>query len=255
MIELLWALGPAILLLVLAFTFLAIYVRLQRGGALPVVRPLSAVEALQTMTERAIEEGRATHVALGTGTLSGERVVETIVGLTVSEHLADQARRANQIPIVTTADPTTQLVASDIVNHDAPAVENARDYARFIAPQPLAYGAGTRGTMQREQLGLTAVVGDVGDEYLYLAATHPNGGTPFYPPELTATTRIETQPLAHIAARNPLIGEETFAFGAYIGNEPSHWASVILQDITRIVLAVLILIGVVAATLSAIGVI
>ena len=59
MIELLRALGPAILLLVLAFTFMAIYVRLQRGGALPVVRPLPAVNALQTMTERAIEEGRS----------------------------------------------------------------------------------------------------------------------------------------------------------------------------------------------------
>ncbi len=253
MIELLWAFGPAILLLVLAFTFLAIYVRLQRGGVLPVVRPLQGVNALRTMTERAIEEGRATHVALGTGTLAGERVVETIVGLTVSDHLAEQARRANQIPIVTTADPTTQLLASDIVAKDAPAVENARDYARFIAPQPIAYGAGTRGTMQREQLGLTAVVGDIGDEYLFLAATHPNGGTPFYPPELTATTRTETLPLAHLAASNPLIGEETFALGAYLGNEPAHWASVILQDITRVVLLLLILVGVIGATLSGLG--
>jgi hypothetical protein len=246
---LLMAMAPIALLLVLLIIFLVMYVRLQRGAPLPVVRPLPAVDALRSLTERAIEEGRATHIALGTGTLAGENAAETLVGLTAMSHLADQARRANQIPVVTTADPAVQLLAGDVLAQDESTRQReARDYARFVAPQAIGYGVGTRALMQEEQLGLTAVLGDIGDEYLYLAATHPGGGQHFYPPEVAGTTRPETLPLVQLTARNPLLGEELFAYGAYLGKTTQQWAGVMLQDVGRLLLIVMVLVGAIVAT-------
>src|SRR5690606_30765330 len=143
--------------------------------------------------------------------LSSDKAVETVVGLTAMSALAAHARRANQIPVVTTADPAVQLMAGDILAHDEPARKReARDYARFVAPQATAYGVGTRGLMKEEQLGLTAVLGDIGGEYLYIAAQQPGGGPHFHAPEVAGTTRLETMPLVHLSARNPLLGEELF---------------------------------------------
>ncbi len=251
MTPMLIALAPMVLLVVLLITFVIIYVRLQRGAALPVVRPLPALDALRSLTERAIEEGRATHIALGTGTLAGDKAAETLVGLTAMSYLADQARRANQIPVVTTADPAVQLLAGDVLAQDEPTRHRqARDYARFIAPQAIGYGVGTRALMQEEQLGLTAVLGDIGDEYLYLAATHPGGGQHFYPPEVAGTTRPETLPLVHLTARNPLLGEELFAYGAYLGKTTQQWAGVMLQDVARLLLVIIVVVGTILTTIS-----
>jgi hypothetical protein len=250
MTPILLALAPVVLLVVLLLTFMVIYVRLQRGSTLPTVRPLPAVDALRSLTERAIEEGRATHIALGTGALAGDRAVETMVGLTAMSHIADQARRANQIPVVTTADPAVQLMAGEVLAQDeATRKRAAQDYARFIAPQAIGYGVGTRALMQEEQLGLTAVLGDIGDEYLYLAATHPGGGQHFYPPEVAGTTRPETLPLVQLTARNPLLGEELFAYGAYLGKTTQQWAGVMVQDAGRVLLVVMLIAGAVVATL------
>lgn len=245
------AVAPISLLVVLLLTFVIIYVRLQRGATLPVVRPLPALDALRSLTERAIEEGRATHIALGTGTLAGDKAAETLVGLTAMSYLADQARRANQIPVVTTADPAVQLLAGDVLAQDESTRQReARDFARFVAPQALGYGVGTRALMQEEQLGLTAVLGDIGDEYLYLAATAPGGGQHFYPPEVTGTTRPETLPLVQLTARNPLLGEELFAYGAYLGKTTQQWAGVMLQDVGRLLVVVIVLVGAILATIA-----
>lgn len=249
MTPLLLAVAPLVLFLILLIAFILIYVRLQRGATLPVVRPLPALDALRSLTERAIEEGRATHIALGTGTLAGENAAETLVGLTAMSYLAEQARRANQIPIVTTADPAVQLLAGDVLAaEETTRQREARDYARFVAPQAIGYGVGSRALMQEEQLGLTAVLGDIGDEYLYLAATHPGGGQHFYPPEVAGTTRPESLPLIQLTARNPLLGEELFAYGAYLGKSAQQWAGVMLQDAGRLVLVALVLIGAILAT-------
>lgn len=246
---------PIGLMLIFAITFSVIYIRLQRGAPPPALRPLPAVEALRLMAERSIEEGRDIHLALGTGRLTDNTSAETMMGLLVLGHMAEQSQRASQAPIITTADPTSQLFAADrLSGGEAERAWQTRTYARFVAPQPAAYGAGTRGMMQRENLSLTAAVGYLGDEYLFLAADHPNGGDEMYRPEIAATAHVETLPLIHLTARYPLLGEEIFALGAYLTQRPSQLASLIVQDLGRVLLTVAILAGVILATVNSLGV-
>lgn len=242
------------LLLAAALTFAVIYVLLQRGKQPPTLRPMPAVESLRVLAERSIEEGREIHLALGSGGVTDATAAQTLVGLLVLERMAEQSQRASRTPILTTADPASQLLAADSLSGGR--VERgweARSYARFIAPHPAAYAAGTRGTMQRENLGLTAAVGYLGDEYLFLAAEQPNGGKAMYAPEIAATAHVETLPLVHLTARHPLLGEEIFALGAYLVQGPAHLASLILHDLGRILLLVAILAGVVVTSLRSLG--
>lgn len=102
--------------------------------------------------------------------------------------------------------------------------------------------------MQRERLGLTATIGDFGDEYLFLAAAEPSGGEPMYSPEMVATARIETLPLVELTARHALLGEEIFALGAYLERWPSHLASLQMQDVARVLVILAILIGLLLRT-------
>jgi hypothetical protein len=239
------------LMLSFIILFLIIYFRLQRSGQIPALRPLPGVQSLRILAERSIEEGRAMHLALGTGRLTDSTTAATLMGLIVLDDMAEQSLRTNQLPIVTTADPVSQLLASDSLSRGVPErVWRTRTFARFVAPQPSAYGAGTRGMMQRENLGLTAAIGYLGDEYLFLAAEQPNGGEPMYAPDVAATTHLETLPLIHLTARTPLLGEEIFALGAYISQWPSHLASVLLQDVGRIVVLLAIIVGVILRTIG-----
>ena len=58
------------------------------------------------------------------------------------------------------------------------------------------------------------------------------------------------QALLFAAVENPLIGEDLFAGGAYLGRKPAHIASLRAQDIVRIVIIIAILVGVVLKTLG-----
>ena len=60
---------------------------------------------------------------------------------------------------------------------------------------------------------------------------------------LGGTDNLTGQAVLFAAAQEPLIGEETYAGGAYLGAGPMHIASLYAQDILRWVLIGLIVIG------------
>jgi hypothetical protein len=232
-------------------TYTLIYFHFRRGANAPFLRPLPAVDSLNALAARSIEEGREIHLALGSGGIVDSTAAETLMGILIVDEMGEQARRAHQTLIISTADAVSQLVAADNLSRgEASLGWQTRTYTRFIAPQPVAYGAGTRGMMQRENLTLTAAVGHWGDEYLLLAAPSvANGEYEMYSPEIAATARLETLPLIHLTARHPLLGEEIFALGAYLTRTPAHLAGIILQDVGRVVLVVAILAGVIISSL------
>ena len=57
------------------------------------------------------------------------------------------------------------------------------------------------------------------------------------------TDNLTGQAILFAAAKEPLIGEETYAGGAYLGAGPMHLASLYAQDILRWIIIGLILIG------------
>ena len=62
------------------------------------------------------------------------------------------------------------------------------------------------------------------------------------------TNEVQSQALMYAVAQNPLLGEEVFASGAYLGAGELHKASLRAQDVIRIGIIALIIVGVIIAT-------
>lgn len=238
---------PLALLLSLGIVFTLAYLRIERGGNAPPLRPLAQLPSLRTLTEEAVEEGRTLHLALGSGRLGEASAPQMLMGIVLLDEMVEQGLPFDKAPLVTTADPASQLLAADNLQRVAP---ERREKARFLAPQSAAYGAAARGLIQREPLSRSLVAGHLGDEYLFLAAQAPDGGNPHAAPLIAATARLETLPLLPLTARHALLGEELFALGAYLGRWPGHLAGVLLQDVARVLLVLGILAGVLLRSLG-----
>lgn len=219
--------------------------RAQRGN-LPDLRPILAFNALRGVMARAIEAGRAVHVSLGVGGITGDVTADSLAGLSVLEYLADQSAATGVPPIVTLADPTLLPLAQDMLRrpHGAGREEGARAVrqVRWIAPEPAAYAAGVMDTLGGEGVEANVMVGAFGDEYLLMGEaanrrkiTHIGGASD-----------PNVLPFVFATADQTLMGEDMYAAGAYLSHKPWHIGSLLAQDFMRwgIVAVIVVLVAI-----------
>jgi hypothetical protein len=60
---------------------------------------------------------------------------------------------------------------------------------------------------------------------------------------IASSDNLAAQSIFYASAQEPLIGEELFAAGAYVGAGPAHEASLNVQDVLRWLVVLSILIG------------
>jgi hypothetical protein len=125
-------------------------------------------------------------------------------------------------------------------------VEEAVRQIRWIAPQPAAYVAGVMNILDSEEVDGTVMVGKFGDEYLLMGETAARHGMA----HIGGTSDPNTLPFIYASAQETLLGEEIYAAGAYLENNPAHVASLVAQDGIRWVIALIIIGGVLVATLN-----
>jgi hypothetical protein len=118
-------------------------------------------------------------------------------------------------------------------------VESDPMRGRITGLTPYSYAAGTLSFIQEEDIGANLLIGSFGNEVALItdAAERRDGMT------LGGTDNLTGQAVLFAAAQEPLIGEETYAGGAYLGAGPMHIASLYAQDILRWVIIGLIVIG------------
>ncbi len=63
-------------------------------------------------------------------------------------------------------------------------------------------------------------------------------------PTIAGTAQLPAQAIIYASATDPLIGEELFAGGAYLGADDLHLASISAQDVIRWIVVVIIILGV-----------
>ena len=68
--------------------------------------------------------------------------------------------------------------------------------------------------------------------------------------QLGGTANPSELPLVYLTVSQPVIGEEVFAAGAYLMDRVGLYTSVLTQDVYRIVLIVIVILGVLARTLG-----
>jgi hypothetical protein len=247
MTELGMILAVAFLLSFLAV--LLVFITRVRAGYRPGLRHIPAFEAIKGFTGRAIEAGRSLHLGLGIGSVANQTTADTLAGLFVLDYLARQGAVTGIPPTVSMADPTTMLLAQNVLRvahqNDPQGVEAAYHNVRWIAPQPVAYAAGVMALLSIDEVEANVMVGNFGDEYLLMGEVAVRQGMA----HVGGTSDPDTLPFIYVSAQETLLGEEIYAAGAYLRNRPSHIGSLLAQDTMRWLISLIILGGVILASM------
>ena len=205
-------------------------------------RPIPAFTRLQRLIGLSVEEGTRLHVSLGRSGLLTSRGGASLAGLATLRALTERTAVGDRPPVATTGDPALALLTQDTLKagYQAAAAEDlyVPTTARLSGLTPFSYAAGAMPVVREENVSANLLIGGFGPEAALLTDAALRVGVP----TIGATDDLAAQSILYAAAQEPLIGEELFAAGAYLGADPAHAASLTLQDILRW-LVVLFLLG------------
>ena len=211
----------------------------QREGL--TLREISAFTRLQRAIGLAVEEGSRLHISLGRGNLISSQSAIGYVGLSILDRIARSTSISDRPPVATSGEGTLGILSQDTQRGAAKylGVEFDPDRGRITGLSPYSYAAGTLSLIEEQEVGANMLIGSYGSEVGLIteAAERSESMT------LGGTDNLSGQAVLFASAQEPLIGEETYAGGAYLGVGPMHIASLYAQDILRWVLIGLIIIG------------
>jgi hypothetical protein len=230
------------LIFVLAFFGLMIAVAiLSRQREALRLREIPAFNRLRRAIGLAVEAGSRLHISLGRGQMLSKQSAIGYVGLSILNRIGRSTSISDRPPVATSGEGTLGILSQDSQREAAKYLGVGSDptRGRITGLTPFSYAAGTLSFIEEEEIGANLLIGSFGIEVALItdAAERKEGMT------LGGTDNLTGQAVLFATAQEPLIGEETYAGGAYLGAGRMHTASLYVQDILRWVLIGLILIG------------
>jgi hypothetical protein len=207
------------------------------------LRTIAAYLALPKLQGRSIETGQSLHISLGTAGVGGLDTAATLSGLAVLEGLVEEAVASDSPPTITVADPTTLILAQDTLRRSYVRQNNAAGYdprsVHMVAAQPMPYAAAVMDMLAPGQVSANVMIGAFGPEAAMIVEQGAQRGVA----QVASTSNVAALPLLYPSSDHLLVGEEMFVSGAYIGANPGHVASLVVQDLFRWLLVLAILFG------------
>jgi hypothetical protein len=207
------------------------------------VRPIEAYERLNRAVGLAVENGTRLHISLGRGNFFTTRAGSALAGLAMLRRLAERTSASDRPPVVTSGDASLAILSQDTL-HSGYRAAGAEEQYRFSTGRltgltPFSYAAGTMSVEHDENVSANVVIGDLGAESGLIAEASDRQNSSL----IAASDDLSAQAIFYASAQEPLIAEELFAAGAYIGAGAVHEASLQVQDILRWLIIVAILAG------------
>jgi hypothetical protein len=233
-----FALGLLILaaILLLVFTFL-------RRKSPASFRSIDAYEQLNRSVGLAVENGTRLHISLGRGNLFTARGGSALAGLAMLRRLAERTSVSDRPPIATSGDPTLAILSQDTLQSGYRAAGAEEQYrfttGRLTGLTPFSYAAGAVPAIHDENVSVNVILGDLGPEAGLLTEASDRANTSL----IAASDNLSAQSIFYASSQEPLIGEELFAAGAYVGAGASHEASLNVQDVLRWLIILALIVG------------
>lgn len=213
-------------LLLLFFTFM-------RRRSPGVFRRIEAYERLNRAIGLAVEGGTRLHISIGRGNLFTARGGSALAGLAMLRRLAERTSLSDKPPVVTSGDASLAILSQDTLQSGYRAAGAEGQYrfttGRLTGLTPFAFAAGTMFVARDEDVSANVVIGDLGAEAALLADASESANADL----IAGSDNLSAQSVFYAASQDPLIGEELFAAGAYLGAGASHEASLQTQDVLR----------------------
>jgi hypothetical protein len=218
----------------------------------PIWRVIPALTRLSRVVDLSVEDGTRLFVALGRASLLTSRGGAPLAGLALLRHIAERTSLSDRPPVAVAGESSLALLAQDTLQAGYRAMGAGDLYqpssGRVSGMTPFSAAAGAIPIICDENVSASMLVGDFGVEAALLADVAERENTFL----LGASSDISSQAALFASAQEPLLGEELFATGAYLGSNVSHAASLTVQDILRWLIILALLAG---AALKLIGLI
>jgi hypothetical protein len=229
------------LVFILAFLGLLVFFTI-RGRKHPSrnLRDIPAFSRLRRLAGLAVEAGTRLHISIGRGGMLGAKSGAALAGLAVLERVTRAASISDRPPVATSGEGTLAILAGDGLHQAYRAVNAEQQYsptsARLTGLTPLSFAAGVMPILHDEQVSTNVLVGDFGSEVGLITEAAERSGSLV----IAGSDQPAAQAVLFAAAQEPLLGEEIYAGGAYLGAAPAHAASLRAQDVLRwvIILAI-----------------
>lgn len=238
--------GLAFLTFIVCGSVVAFIAAARRGRKLN-IRSIGGLEAIEEAVGRATEMGRSCLFVPGILDMND---IQTIAGLTILSRVAEQAAEYDcelETPtsksLVMTA--AREAVATAFLKAGRPDAYND-DLIYYVTDEQFAYVSFLTGKMVREKPAACFYLGGFFAESLILAETGNSVGAI----QIAGTAQPAQLPFFVAACDYTLIGEEFFAASAYLSGDPDQLGSLKGQDVGKIIVGGLILLGVSLLTLT-----
>lgn len=223
--------------LIIVFTFI------NRDKREKNLRDIPAFYRLQGAIELAVEDGSRIHVAIGHSDITSPRGAAALIGLSMLKRIAIVAAESDVPPVATAGNGTLAILAQDTIRSTFQSMDIMTSYnnslGRVSGLTPFSYTAGVMSVISDEGVSTNLMAGSFGGEVGLIA----NAAYRKHIVTLAGTDNLPGQAVLYATAHEPLIGEELYAGGAYIGAGSMHVASLQTQDIVRWIMAVVIVLS------------
>jgi hypothetical protein len=233
--------GLAIALLCLGLILLFVAIGRSKPGRN--LREIPAFQRFRREVGLAVESGKRLHISLGHAGVNELPAGSAFVGLTMLDRCARAASISDRPPVATSGDPVLAILSQDTLSGTYRSLAAERMYdptsGRLSGLTPLAFAAGALPVIHDEQVSSNILAGHFGGEVALLTEAGERSGSL----TVAGSDNLTAQAVLYASAQEPLIGEELYAGGAYLGAGPFHAASLRMQDVLRWALIGLILAG------------
>ena len=216
------------------------------------LRVIQAFSHFRREIELSVEAGKRLHLSLGRGNIHDLQGGAAFIGLTILDRCAREASNSDRPPVSTSGDGVVTILSQDTLQYTYRSLSTEQRYdpanARLTGLTPLAYAAGAMPVIQDEHVSANLFAGHFGPEVALLT----EAGERSHSLTVVGSDSLPAQAVLYATSDEPLLGEELYAAGAYLGAGTAHTASLYMQDILRWVLVVIMVLG---AILKLLGII
>lgn len=208
------------------------------------LRPLPAVDALSEAVGRAAELGAPIHFNPGWYELNSVEAPQTVAALSILTKLAHEAAKSN-VPIITTLiRPDSIPLIDDIMrtaymSEGKPELYNP-DNIRYLSGEQWAYIGGVAKIFRDERPAANICMGG----FMAYSLLIMELATRFGMFRIGGTASWHQMPFFAATAHYILIGEELYAAGAYVSEDPYLIGSLSGQDVNKFITVILIIVGI-----------
>jgi hypothetical protein len=237
----------ALVTIVLFSIAILLYTKWAKEGKPLFIRKIAGLDAVEEAVGRATEMGKPVLFVPGIQEIDD---IETIAGISILGRVAKITAQYDTPLVVPVRYPMVLAAGQEVVEQAYIEMGKRdsynRDIVRYVAGEQFAFTATVNGMMMRDRPAANIYMGAFFAESLLLAETGNAAGSI----QIAGTARPEQLPFFIAACDYTLMGEELYAASAYLSHEPLMLGGLKGQDLMKVLIVALIIIGIVLMTLG-----